>query len=661
MAGLENKLVTQGTLWRDLKFGQDRPGGGSSQEPFVNRNSLPPVVAKSPDTGILGGNTDFLLRSGTLKRSAEDVSRMTQLLLTTGKGNLFTVKQNLLSRTNVKTQAKTIGLNQGPYIPTSTIAQVGVSGLGFHLNKQGINPFAKTGVDTGDDGSGGGFLQNIIEAGSLPTYLSANVKGGDTGDTNRLVQLTKYKITAFQDTGLSGGISRGTRLISNLAGRVDNVIGTDLKNKVLDLIPNVNPELAANSISNSRDILLAYGGGPGAEIGVGRTRIKRYDDTTAFDTQEFRKKYYLLDNTEIKNLADNAVVNPGKIGVDFRSLMIGRQGENFGGKKNLLTDSPDYETKNIERRVGLNSPGKNDKDTTSYTRGLGRALDEVNSLPLYQSTGVTANPRKNDLIKFRIAAINPHDGFKKTYIHFRAFLDSFQDTYGSEWSNFKYMGRSEQFHKYQGFTREVSFSWKIVAQSREELIPMYKKLNYLQSLMTGDYSKSGYMEGNLVDLTIGGYLWEQPGFFTSLTINFPDKATYEIGIPDNVEEAEFNTNQTIGTSKAVKELPHFLEVSAGFTPIQKFVPRKQQNTFDDKGGLKQFGQERFINLSSEGGQSSYQDASDDYFDPTRVDRTSKVGLKPLGIKPFDLNPPSTNNTLEGLRATAKKKFSNPLS
>ena len=633
MAGIEDKLVTQGTLFRDLKYGQDRPGGGSSKEPFIQKD-LPSIKGESPDLGLLGGNANFLLRAGTLKRQIDDVSRITELLITTGKGNLFTAKQNLLSRTNVKTQAESIGLNQGPYLPTSTIAQVGTAGLGFHLNKQGINPFAKTGVDSGDDGSGGNLLQRIVDAGSLPTYLSANVKGGDAGDTNRLVQLTKYKITAFQDTGLSAGVSRGTRLISNIAGQVDNVIGTDLKSKVLDLVPNVNPELAANSISNARDILLAYGGGPGAEIGIGRTRIRRFDDTTAFDTQEFRKKYYLLDNTEIKNLADNAVVNPGKIGRDFRSLMVGRQEEGFGGKKNLLTNSPDYETKNIERRVGLNDPGKNNKDTTSYTKGLGRALDEVNSLPLYQSTGVTANPRKNDLIKFRIAAINPHDGFKKTYIHFRAFIDSFNDSYSSDWNSFKYMGRSENFYKFQGFNREVSLSWKIAAQSREELIPMYKKLNYLQSIMTGDYSKDGYMEGNLVDLTVGGYLWEQPGFFTSLQITFPDKSPYEIGIPDNVEQSEFNTNQTIGTSKAVKELPHYLEVSAGFTPIQKFVPRKQQNTFDDKGGLKTFGEERFINLSSEGGASSYQDAGDDYFDPTRVDRSLQTGIQPSKLKPF---------------------------
>ena len=650
MADLLQKLVSENSDYRQLKFGSDRFGQGSSKEPFVNRVTLPGVEQDNPNVGLLGGNTDFLLRAGTLSRSAEDVSRITQLLLTTGKGNLFTVKQNLLSRTNVSTQAKTIGLNAGPYLPTSTIAQVGTSGLGFHLNKQGLNPFAATGVNAGEDGSGGNILEGFAAATSIPTYLSANIKGGDAGDSNRLVQLRKYKLVGPQDLGSAPVFSRGSRLISNIAGGVDNFLGTNLKNKVSDLIPQVTPELAANSISSAKDEILAYGGGPGAEIGVGRTIIKRYQDSTLYDNEEFRKKYYLLDNGQIESLSDYTRDNPGVI-VDFRRA-IGSDGFIFtnlseaqkqGEKKDIITNSPNYsgpDAKNIEKRVNLGNPGRLDKNLESYTRGASDrdgnpfgALDKVTAFPLYQSTGVTADPTKNDLVKFRIAAINPHAGFKKTYIHFRAFLDSFSDSYSSEWNSFKYMGRSENFYKYQGFNRDVSLSWKIAAQSRQELIPMYKKLNYLQSIMTGDYSESGFMEGNLVDLTVGGYFWEQTGFFTSLQITFPEKSPYEIGIPDNVEQAQFNTNQTIETSKEVRELPLYLEVSANFIPIQNFVPRKQQNLFSDKGELLNYGKERYINLASEGGESSY-------------DIQSIEEVKPSKVKPFSTQGPQGDNQVD---------------
>ena len=88
--------------------------------------------------------TDFLLRNGTLKDSATDITRISKLLTLTTRGRLFSAKQNLLSRSGVATEASGI-LNEGIYLPTSTLAQVGAVGLGGHLNKQGVNPFRKTG------------------------------------------------------------------------------------------------------------------------------------------------------------------------------------------------------------------------------------------------------------------------------------------------------------------------------------------------------------------------------------------------------------------------------------------------------------------------------------------------------------------------------------
>jgi hypothetical protein len=110
------------------------------------------------------------------------------------------------------------------------------------------------------------------------------------------------------------------------------------------------------------------------------------------------------------------------------------------------------------------------------------------------------------------------------------------DTYGATWNGFNYLGRSEQFYTYGGYTRNVSLSWTVAAQSKQELIPMYKKLNYLASSLTGDYSDNGYMRGNLVQLTIGGYLYEQPGIITSLTYDVPSESPWEIGINDEGNE-----------------------------------------------------------------------------------------------------------------------------
>jgi hypothetical protein len=112
------------------------------------------------------------------------------------------------------------------------------------------------------------------------------------------------------------------------------------------------------------------------------------------------------------------------------------------------------------------------------------------------------------------------------------------------------------------------------------------------------------MRGPLVRLTVGGYLYSQPGFITNLNYEIPQEATWEIGI-NNIGESD----------NSVKELPHMIKVSSfTFTPIHNFVPRKQINTYggtgvatggtDEKGNplygdqVSSFGDQRFIALSN---------------------------------------------------------------
>jgi hypothetical protein len=174
-------------------------------------------------------------------------------------------------------------------------------------------------------------------------------------------------------------------------------------------------------------------------------------------------------------------------------------------------------------------------------------------------------------------------------MHFRAFIDGFTDSYNANWSSIKYLGRGENFYTYSDFTRAISLDWTVVAQSKEELIPMYKKLNYLASSLTPDYTPKGYMAGNLVQLTVGGYLYEQVGFFTSLTYNMSE-STYEIGL------------STTGEDKSVKELPHMVKVTAAFTPIHDFIPSLQSiTTFNEEAILKDnegYGPQRYIALAN---------------------------------------------------------------
>ena len=295
---------------------------------------------------------------------------------------------------------------------------------------------------------------------------------------------------------------------------------------------------------------------------------------------------------------------------DFRKVLREKLGgfKNVNGKTSSEVGatplSPNYQTENIETRVHLGNPGKRaDKDYSDYTTGIAyqgavKALDKITALPIYRSSEAAQDSQEypvNDLVKFRIAAIDGTAPNFKTFIHFRAFIDSFSDSYTADWTGNKYMGRGEDFYTYNGFGRTISLSFIVAAQSKQELIPMYQKLNYLASNLAPDYSPSGYMRGPLVQLTMGGYLYEQVGFITALTYDIPNDTTWEIGI------------NTAGESDStVKELPHRINVSSfSFTPIHNFVPQKQGLTFaGGEGKVTGFGQQRYIALSN-GSNTNY--------------------------------------------------------
>ena len=118
---------------------------------------------------------------------------------------------------------------------------------------------------------------------------------------------------------------------------------------------------------------------------------------------------------------------------------------------------------------------------------------------------------------------------------------------------------------------------------------MFTKLNFLASSLAPDYTEAGFMRGNMVRMTVGGYLYEVPGVLTSLTYTIPDDTTWEIAI------------DTDGKSDpSVKELPHRLEVSLAFTPVQDFLPSRQKLTYNENGELvaEEMGPQRFISLNN---------------------------------------------------------------
>ena len=101
--GLFSKLQNGDTVLKSLKFGNDRPGGGNSGQPYIKNPLIdePGKLSRVDD--------DFLLRGGLRApiNAAEDVTRLTKYMFDfkSPKGLMFIAKQNLLSRVSVATEA----------------------------------------------------------------------------------------------------------------------------------------------------------------------------------------------------------------------------------------------------------------------------------------------------------------------------------------------------------------------------------------------------------------------------------------------------------------------------------------------------------------------------------------------------------------------------
>ena len=588
---------------RNIPFGHDRPNGGSSNQPYVkigypdqpgidinNVNLAGQTVNSTPLPGVPGATQgfstsqgspladsirynsqawgpDFLTRGNLYGylRVSDDVKRLTRYFIDDKSPNalLFITKQNLLSRTGVKTEA-TYGpayaggaLNDGIYLPTSTIAQAGVSLVGGHLLKQGIDPV--------------GLIPNVsvnsYQEAIIYNQLSRNLPQQRTN--NRLVTLT----TSTSGSGLS-------------------------------FVKNYNINTPGN------DTILSYGGGPNSVFGIGKTNVKfaTKNDGTPIKTLAnlgYNKDNIFTSNYKTWDYSQIESFKPSAWNRDFREKL---EPEKYP-QQSFLSLSPSYVTKNVEDNFNLSGKSKisagskfrnrsnYDKGTTSISNNgnstpLG-ALDRVTTYPIYKSSTKDGSryysePELKDIIPFNIAILNNdiqgNDTFKK-YMHFRAFIDNFSDSYNADWKAIEYMGRAEKFYKYGGFDRGISMAFTVVAQSKNEINAMYQKLNFLASSLAPEYLDSltsGYMTGNIAYLTLGGYLYEQPGIITSLTYDIPEESPWEIGM----DVFGNDTQATPEGRYSTRQLPHIIRVSGfNFTPIHKFRPEKQSflNDFTPEG------------------------------------------------------------------------------
>jgi hypothetical protein len=516
---------------KSIPFGNDRPGGGSSGQPYITRK-----IGQTWD--IANDGTMPIGIIGTTERSVADVERIGKFFINAPNGPIFIAKQVGLQLSNPKLEQpknasipstglsglpdrikQDVGSTRVYNLGVNTLAQVGTVAFGNHFDRHGLSP----NMDENDK------YYRIV---SVNNQDSSNSKiNSDAG--NRLVRYT------------------------------------------------------ANLLDSGQTTIDSYKGGPGSVYGIGNTTIYRSVDTIGNNSPT---------QTPINNFTPLKISDLAKIGRD--GIFINSAGndnqttfdvtkQDFRELKNTLyragLPQSDYTTQNLSTRIGRGNPGRSGLDRSDYSVSLPGTQDTINQLSLFYSSmppGTDSNifdlnsgkvvnaPQVRDIIKFRIEAIDNDNPAFSVWMVFRATITDFNDNTDAMLESYKYSGRGENFYIYDGASSNFSFAFTIAAQSRDEMKPLYQKLNYLKSNLHPDYNGANKMRGPLIKLTIGDYIYRQPGWISSLNISIPNEAYWEIALnePEGGKDANMH------------EVPMVLKVSMNFIPIYDFLPRKGAST-----------------------------------------------------------------------------------
>jgi hypothetical protein len=173
-----------------------------------------------------------------------------------------------------------------------------------------------------------------------------------------------------------------------------------------------------------------------------------------------------------------------------------------------------------------------------------------------------------DFIKFYFTGPKLHAGLPKDdkdtkddVIVFRAIINSLSDTFTPGWSSQPMIGRADPNYHYTGFTRDMNLDFTVYATSRDELKPIYRKLNALAGYTAPEYVKDSIaMRAPWMRMTIGDLFVQQPVILTSLGYTLHDSdTTWEINFEDD---------------PTMMQTPHKIGVSMGITPIMDYLPQK---------------------------------------------------------------------------------------
>ena len=307
------------------------------------------------------------------------------------------------------------------------------------------------------------------------------------------------------------------------------------------------------------------------------------DFRASINTDELNR-HLIGGNISKDNYTDNNIET--KYGFPNLSNVKRSKGEKFLKSSKELSDA---------RKAGK-------EHRTILIKAEGFAGDKVNAID-FMKEGIAAKDiypvGAKDFIEFYFSDADTTIDSVKSALVFRATLTGISDSFNPQWTKIDIMGRPDGAWIYSSYDRNISFTFTVAAQSRSEMIPIWRKLNYLASYTMPEYTNGGRPSGPFMRITIGNLFQQTPGFITSLTYTVPDDSPWDIaGDFDSADDYK----------KDAKQLPMYIEVGVSYTVISDFRPQKYGRAYSlsARGNNQGYGENWLDDSDDDSNQSTNQ-------------------------------------------------------
>lgn len=455
------------------KFDGGKPTKGANDDP---------LIVRKPGDGYFGGASRALGRAIPLSSAVQDVKRLSLFTFST-RGLVFLLKQQLLQTGNAFDRTRVIN-------PLVTIGPAALAGVGNIVRmKRNLRPLNELILSTDRSDANVRKMGALQESTFKDMKEKFDTKRGRFWDniekgTNKGPNLLK-KMGAYLATLVSGFTAKQNIWEKEGFGNRDD-------DKLSSEWAKIRPEFSTVvKIINARNKeFQEY-----SDIGETPSTVVRVKRNKSYSVY-FPPISSTENKAAINNLQDAGSPEDGAP----RSFGIARwkalTKEKFGGT--LKNGSPP------EKYTGDVSNRK--AKTSDRTRS--KPYQNINS---FRETG---NNGWQDAITVSFAMA------KENHIRFRAYVKDINQTVTPEYKPYQYVGRPEKFVTYTSVQREVGFKLSVVAASQDELEYVWRRMNYLTGTVYAYGLNNGIYQPNIIRLTLGNLYWDQPGYFTSLNVNF---------------------------------------------------------------------------------------------------------------------------------------------